>query len=258
MFKRRSIITLLLVMIGGIGTFFIIRFASRKKIKKEVKKFDFEKIDTIDVKADNSVIEIIPTNDKVSTLEWVGDESKLRQFTADIDRSTLVIAVKQKRQKLFSHESSLKVYVPEKVYQSIRVKADEEGITAEDIDVKDMLAEADNGDINLTNIHAGNVKVISDNGKVNLTDVDGTLVVEADNGSISLIADHIDRDIDFETDNAGIKIQTEVDPTNVLFDLKTDNGKTNMLGSSDRNIVIGNGDNTIRLKTNNGGITVKK
>lgn len=241
MFKRRSIIGLVLLMIVFI---FTVKSSRKVNFKNKVKKLEFEKIDTIEIKAHNVNVEIISTNEKLFTLEWVGDQSKLKQFKAYKKTSTFVVKIKSKRQNLFSrffysHISFLKVYVPEKVYQSLHL-------------------EADKGDIDLTNLHSDNVKIISDNGKVNLTDVDGKLVVKADNDDISLITDHIDRDIDFETDNADIMVQTEVEPKNVLFDIKTDDGEVDVFGSTDWNTFIGNGNNTVRLKTDKGGITVKK
>lgn len=208
MFKKRSIITLVLVGVGMVGTVFKVKSAREVNLKHNIIKFDFEKINMIDVETDNVPMEIISTNEKVARVELIGEESRIREFTADINGTTLVVEVDQKRQKFFSEISYLKIYLPKKVYQSINIETDNGGITAENIDVTSLFTEADYGDINLTNIDAGNVKITSDKGEVNLIDVEGTLGVEADNGSISLITNDIDRDIDFETENGGIIVKS--------------------------------------------------
>ncbi|MDY0407488.1 hypothetical protein [Paracerasibacillus soli] len=47
-------------------------------------------------------------------------------------------------------------------------------------------------------------------------------------------------------------------PTNVTFDVWTDNGKIDILGKFHKNTIIGNGENEVKLITSNGKITVGK
>ena len=86
----------------------------------------------------------------------------------------------------------------------------------------------------------------------------GSLKGETHNGSIALETEELDRDIDFKTNNGKIKITTEKQPSNVQFNVSVDNGKVDILNKYDRDAVIGNGKNIIKLGTHNGNISVIK
>ncbi|WP_442961150.1 hypothetical protein [Pseudogracilibacillus sp. SO30301A] len=58
------------------------------------------------------------------------------------------------------------------------------------------------------------------------------------------------------TDNGRIDVQSNKEPTNAILDLKTDNGKVRVFGESNWVTVIGNGENIIKLTTDNGSITI--
>src|SRR5699024_9152573 len=95
------------------------------------------------------------------------------------------------------------------------------------------------------------------NGKIKLADVDGQLVGRTNNGSISLIAQEIDRPIDFATDNGKILIQTEHEPTNAILDIKIDNGKVDYFGEFTWDNDNGDVEDDINLETKNIIITLK-
>src|SRR5699024_10553167 len=97
----------------------------------------------------------------------------------------------------------------------------------------------------------------TNNGKIKLADVDGQLVGRTNNGSISLIAQEIDRPIDFATDNGKILIQTEHEPTNAIIDIKIDNSKVEYFGESIWEDDIGDGEHVNKLETKNAKITLK-
>ncbi len=81
---------------------------------------------------------------------------------------------------------------------------------------------------------------------------------ETHNGSITLETEELDRDIDFKTHNGKIKITTEKEPSDVQFNVSVDNGKVDILNKYDRDAVIGEGKNIIKLATHNGSISVTK
>ncbi len=203
-------------------------------------------------------------------------------FSSEVKNSTLEVHVDMNQKKLFrfdffSKGSALKLYIPKKQYESLQIESDNGRIMIEGIDVKTADIRTDNGRIEINNMANDNLTVNSDNGRINLANVDastvttkssngkivlnhvtGTLSSKTNNGSISLITEDLERSIDFKTDNGKIEIQTEKEPTNVIFDLKTDNGSIDVFNQSDWDTVIGNGDNTIKLETDNGKIIITK
>ncbi|WP_438312058.1 DUF4097 family beta strand repeat-containing protein [Sporosarcina sp. FA9] len=188
----------------------------------------------------------------------------------------------------------LNVYIPKKIYQSIVAKTDNGRISAEkllakkigmesdngriqlsEIATTTLIAQTDNGRIEITKVQADTVKVKtdngriemqsvdcesmtveSDNGRIELDNIDGDLVGYTNNGRISLTTSHLNRNIDCKTDNGSISILSDSQPTNVTIHAKTNHGKVDVFGESNSKTVIGSGENTIRLKSDNGRITV--
>lgn len=190
---------------------------------------------------------------------------------------------------------TVNVFIPKKVYQSFAMKSDNGRIDAEkllgqkvtaksdngriqlnEIATSTLTAETDNGRITLDKIQAENIKTEtdngriemqhveadavfaeSDNGRIMLDDVNGSITGKTDNGRITLDTTSLDRNIDFQTDNGSILVQSKNEPTNVTIQAKTGNGRIDVFGERNSRTVIGTGENTIRLKSDNGRITVK-
>ncbi|NYF25485.1 DUF4097 family beta strand repeat-containing protein [Sporosarcina sp. JAI121] len=189
---------------------------------------------------------------------------------------------------------TLNVFIPKKLYQSIAMKTDNGRISAEKLLGKKVDANADNGRIQLREIAAttlvaetdnGRIDIVkvqadhlrtktdngriemhyvdadsiaaeSDNGRIELKHVSGSIVGITDNGRITLQTDSLDRNIDFQTDNGSIVIQSSSEPKNVSIHAKTGHGKIDIFGERNSRTVIGAGGHTIRLKSDNGRITV--
>ncbi|MER2090151.1 MAG: DUF4097 family beta strand repeat-containing protein [Sporosarcina sp.] len=189
---------------------------------------------------------------------------------------------------------TLNVFIPKKLYQSIAMKTDNGRISAEKLLGKKVNANADNGRIQLREIAAttlvaetdnGRIDIVkvqtdhlrtktdngriemhhveadsitaeSDNGRIELQHVSGSIVGITDNGRITLQTDSLDQNIDFQTDNGSIVIQSSSEPKNVSIHAKTGHGKIDIFGERNSRTVIGAGEHTIRLKSDNGRITV--
>lgn len=279
MFKRIIAIATLLLVVGIIGSIFTYKSVSKAEASIEEKIIQDE-FDEIDIRVDEASVEVLPTEDSTAKIELTKKQSNY-QLLADVEGSMLKVVVESKQKKLFnfgftSPFLSLKVFVPEKDYVSLDVKSDNGHLQINALLVKDVEAETDNGRIKLSNMQSDKVIATANNGKIDLenvtaqlvntktnngkiklADVDGQLVGRTNNGSISLIAQEIDRPIDFATDNGKILIQTEHEPTNAILDIKIDNGKVDYFGESTWDTVIGDGEHVINLETKNGKITLK-
>ena len=279
--KLISLIALILLVVGIIGSAFTFRsFHQSDWIIKE-ETVPSEEIEHLDIRTNNTRIEVLPTNDLDITAE-LSTKNKKYELLTEVKDDTFFIQVNDKRRNLisldfFSFGTKLIVYVPEKMWDSLQVESDNGLISVEQLTANDVHVKADNGKIELENIestditgHASNglitmknivsstVDVNTSNGKIKFDHVEGDIYGKTNNGAIEFIATDLDRSIELETDNGKIDVQTEQEPTNVTFDVRVDNGKVSIFGSSNWDTVIGNGENLIKLKTNNGSITVKK
>ena len=224
-----------------------------------------ESFSNIDVLSDNASIEIIPTTGSITTVEYGGKNEKNTKYNlkADVKGDTLTVKLKKKGWSFLSFGFSfsnmeLLITVPEKQYELMTVKNNNGKIKAENMEAVDISFETDNGNIELKNIEADSTHVQSDNGRIILDQVTGKVIGKTDNGRITLVTDNLDRSIDLTTDNGRIEITSTSEPENVTIDAKTGNGKIDVLGVKNEHTVFGKGEHLIKLRSDNGRITVSK
>ena len=281
--KKIAVTALVLLLVGIIGTIFTVGSIAETTVP-ETTELHEENYDDIVIQTNNAVVEVLPTSDEFTTVEFIGNSENNQKYEvkADVKEDTLSVNVKERWYKFFNFDFSIQspkltVYVPEKTYNSIQVETDNgrvdaNGLEANDIrissnngranaselDVKELHVTTNNGRIELQDIQSTHVTSEADNGQIHLENVDGELTGRTSNGKITLITEHLDRPIDFSTNNGQINIQAENEPTNAIFDVKVDNGSVKIFGNSNWDTVVGNGDNLIKLTTDNGSITVEK
>ncbi|GAB3062066.1 DUF4097 family beta strand repeat-containing protein [Virgibacillus ainsalahensis] len=262
--KSIAVIALILLLVGITGAVFTFKSAEPEVLEEEIEVSD-EEFTHVDIIVDNSEVKVLPTNEQTATVEFLGNQANESKYNlrAKVEGDTLFISMKEKRFKWLNVDftlpnSSLTVYLPEKLYESVRIETDNGRVQAGELQTKDVNVNSNNGQIELENVNGSTITTKTDNGRIMLEDVEGKLSARTGNGEISLRTDHLDRPIEFETDNGRIEIQTENEPTNAIFEIQVDNGKATIFGNSHWNTGVGNGDNLIKLTTNNGNINVAK
>ncbi|WP_432360079.1 DUF4097 family beta strand repeat-containing protein [Sporosarcina sp. UB5] len=190
---------------------------------------------------------------------------------------------------------ALNVFIPKKLYESISMKSDNGRINAEkligkqiecrtdngrielnELAATSLEAETDNGRIEISKVQTDRLKAKTDNGRVTMRhvdaeftyaesdngriefdQVDGELTAITDNGRIVLAGEHLDRNIDFQTDNGSIEISTMQKASNATIVAKTGHGRIDVYGERNSRSRFGDELHQIRLKSDNGRITVK-
>lgn len=262
--KKTMIIALILVGIGLVGSIVTFNLADEPLTVAEEKTIESKDITAIDIRANNETVKVISTTDQATKVELTGKATNNAKddLSVAVEGNTLSIQTENQRKffnfDFFTTSLTLTVYVPEKVYESLQVNIDNGQFQAEQLAVTNLDAKTNNGRIEISNIEANQVKVESDNGKLILEDVQGEIQGKTNNGSISLVTNNLDRPIELESDNGSIKIKSENEPTNVTFLADTGNGTISIFDKYNGNAVIGDGDNIIKLRTDNGRISVTK
>lgn len=261
--KNRGLLIVLLILLFVVlgGTFF---FQTWNKFVNDSNKkvIEDESFTTIEVVSNNAAVEIIPTNSSTTTVEYIGKRKNSKfDFTADVTNETLTVKFKEKRWNFLSFDFSkieLLVKVPEEQYDLIKIKNNNGKIKMGSLKVRDVSFETDNGNIEMDNVDAVSTRVQTNNGKIILEQVNGEIIGKTDNGRITLVTNNLDRPIDLTTDNGRIEIMSTTEPTNGIIDVKTDNGKIDVFGKKNELTVFGEGKYLIKLRSDNGGITVTK
>ncbi|MFJ8264019.1 DUF4097 family beta strand repeat-containing protein [Rummeliibacillus sp. NPDC094406] len=265
MILKISIIALVLLLIGVVGGILTFRSSNEVVSVAKTKEITNPDIKALDVQIENASVEVIPTKGNTIKIELKGKKasSSKQELSTTVNGETLSVTLKDRQFKFFTLNVmeiplSLKVYVPEKSYKSIKIECDNGKIKVTDLQVNDVYTKTDNGLITLENIKSTKTSVNSDNGMIVLKNVEGKLTGETNNGKITLKTKSLDRPIQLDSDNGIITVQTETEPTNVTFDVHVDNGTINILDKYRNAAVIGKGENLIKLTTNNGRITITK
>lgn len=261
MIKRLVIIALIFIVIGVTGSVFTFK---EKLVEKEIieKEINVDEINHIDIIMSNAAVEISPTKSETAKIVFTGDTSKIN-FEEKIDQDTLYIFGKENRITLFnvdmfSFGQSLEVELPEKMYESIKVNTDNGKININNLEVGYLESKTANGTIGFNNIIAHDVQTRTYNGRVNMENIEGDIEAKSSNGKIDVSLKSLDQSLDLHTSNGAIKVVTKEEPTNTVIDAHTGNGSIRVFGKKDWDIVTGNGDNLVKLRTSNGSIKVEK
>lgn len=214
--------------------------------------------------SDNSYVYVIPTDSNSSKITVTGIPKSLAyDFSADVKDDILNINFKDKNTNSFnfsfnSENLKIKIYIPQKLYESIQITTDNGIIESENIIASKIIIKTSNGIINLKNIVSDNLNLKSFNGIINFSgEVNKELIGETSNGKIDFNLKTMDIPINLESSNGSITIKSSKEPNNVTFDVNVNNGTTNIFSKYEDNDVIGQGENLIKLKTSNGKITIK-
>ncbi|MFP3918877.1 DUF4097 family beta strand repeat-containing protein, partial [Lysinibacillus telephonicus] len=217
----------------------------------------------VEVESENANINVIASNNNTAKAELVNNKNNKYKLDVKVDGNTLEIEVNRRGFKwlsidFFSNSPTLNLMLPEKVAGTIALETNNGTISASNLESKEMAAESDNGEILIENVKSNSIYAQSDNGELFFENLEGEILGESDNGDITLVNDSLNQPIEFETDNGSIIIQTKKEPENVKMDVYTDNGTINIFGKSNESTVIGNGENLIKLTSDNGDIIVEK
>lgn len=279
--KKLLIVATAFVIVGFIGTLLTFKSKSLTEELIETKEMnrDFTRIT---IESDNAAIEVIPSHSETTKVEFYGNKKKKKryEFTTDVTGETLTVSLKEVRKiffKFFYDSVTLKVYIPEKMYENVQILNDNGTIEANTLQSKELRLQTDNGrivleeasaqqvnahssngEIYMKNITATNVETRSDNGTVSLTDVTGDIIGKVNNGQITLKLNDLDRNMELEADNGKIVVYTANEPTNATINTFIENGKTTIFGKRTFQEVYGAGEYKINLAANNGKITVDK
>lgn len=260
--KVFSLIAIILIIIGTIGSIKTFKMpVDRADWRSLNEEFEAANIENIVIEADNANIEILPHDDPTVRIKATGRNPE-EDMNVEINGETLLIHLIHNRNKLFQFDifssvSSLKVYVPDKMFASIHAESDNGRIQGEGFKAKDVKVTTDNGLIELQYLVSDRILVEADNGKISLEGVEGDIQAETDNGAISLVTDNLDRNITLTTDVGMIDITTSTQPTNAEIIARVDLGNVNIFGHSNSHTTFGEGEYQVRLTTDIGKIKVK-
>ncbi|MFS0748974.1 DUF4097 family beta strand repeat-containing protein [Oceanobacillus sp. 1P07AA] len=278
--KKILLLASFLLVIGIIGIAITFPYGN-KEGTQETETVNIEEMDfnQLKVSADNATVNILSSNEESPRVEYTSSKDNY-DFNVETKESTLNINAEEKRLDFFNIDfllfetPSIHVYLPDKALENLQTKTDNGKITASNIEATKIYLSTDNGKINAeqiaSDLHAetsngkitlnqvaGEVNVTTNNGKIEIQQATNNIVAKTDNGSITISNENLNNPMDLQTSNGKIIVNTGTELTNATLDLRTDNGSITVFGTKDWDTVYGSGENLIKMRTNNGSITIE-
>jgi len=254
-----------LIVVGLFGAAATFNKDKSTTITKE-KTLD-ESFASVQIKADDATIRLLPTKEKQAKIELTSSKRKLNntKLKVQTDNSMVKITTKPTLRpfinfNVFDKGLHLTLYLPEKQYNKISAFSDNGKVIVKDLKAKDFSIGSNNGKVQLTRLKATNIATKVDNGKIELTNNHGKIKAISDNGKIELTAPTLEHDTNLETDNGSIHVQLKTKPTKLSIEAEVDNGSIHVFNkkySSHVTNIIQNGP-LLQLKTDNGSIRVEE
>lgn len=262
--KRISYFATLLIIVGTVGGLLTFQLREKDTSFSENKTINSGSINSLEINADNAEIEIKTTKNEAISLELTGENKNTPSLTTEMNNSNLVINVNKKHAfdlftfDFYSKPTTLKIHLPEKQYEALQVKTNNGAVAIKNAIIDTLQVETDNGRIALQDLQTQQTEVNSHNGRIAFDYVDGTIKGETSNGRISIKTADLERNIQLESNNGRIEVETDKDPINTTFDVSVDNGSVDILNQYNGSTTFGDGTNKIILRTDNGRVTVSK
>lgn len=172
--KRLSIMASLLLLVGIVGS--IVTYQLIQKPKWITQEINIEDNDfmSIDIIMNDGHVELVPTQASGAFIEISGHDIT-DDLSVTVKEASLAIVHKEMKQKLVSvnfvtKPTIVKVHVPQKNYDTLRIQSDNGTIDVRDVDADFMTLESDNGKINATNLLSTTLNVQANNGLITLKD----------------------------------------------------------------------------------------
>ncbi|SHF72132.1 DUF4097 family beta strand repeat-containing protein [Ornithinibacillus halophilus] len=237
---------------------------AKSKEKTITSRFRVDLVQHIDLVSDNAGIEFISTNNPEIIVEFSAPERKHTRYTfaANVNNGVLSIESKEKRRVSFFRlefnvsNPKIKVYLPEKQYESVTMNVVNGKISTLNLTIEDLEIETINGAVTLSNMNTKISRIQSQNGKLSFRQLTGDIRGSVTNGSINLETDYLDRSINLSSVNGRISIHSRNQPSNVTIDVDVVLGKVEVFGKDTNRAVFGDGENKVNISTVNGSVKV--
>ncbi|API92739.1 hypothetical protein J32TS6_19440 [Virgibacillus pantothenticus] len=261
--KKWSLVAIIFIIIGGVGCLFTFKSLARQEVAV-TKEVSADEVTNLEFELVNEEVTIVPTEKSDISIELKGRSNRPDKEFLEIEQQDGTLIVRKKPEKFriqfFNRGDSLTLTVrlPQKEFASMQIDSKNGAIYGEQFSVKTLHASAANGKIVLEQVKTDTTEVSTRNGGVELSHVEGRLIGKTSNGSMALLTDKLNQSMELNTKNGSIDINVKEEPTNVTYDLRTDNGGIEVFGNDDWDTVVGDGTHIIKAVTANGSIAIMK
>ena len=264
MIKKLSFLASLLLIIGVIGSIATFSSVNNEIItSNETQHILNDKITSIQIDVESTDVEFIPVQrmDK-ARIELVSEngETLKEHFAVEDEGETLLISQQSKNEKWFNfnpfmQSRTLKIYAPEKMYNTLNINGVSTDIFLQNVEAKSMNISTVSGDIEGENINAEGSVIETVSGDIQLENIQGEMKTVTASGDVFMSMTEISESVNVKTTSGDIDITSIKEPSDVTFDVSTSAGDINLFDKYNSDAKIGKGTIIIQLETSSGDIT---
>jgi lia operon protein LiaG len=236
---------------------------------------DNKDISHIEIDLSSTDLSILPTTEDEIFVELKGKVSKKLKQNLDLivqdSGQTLRIGLAGEDQiklniGVLIVDTSVEVYLPQKVYESIKIHSSSGDINVQNIKVKESMMEASSGDILINNLASPETHFITSSGGIELLNVIGDIKAEASSGDIIIEHLEVNGDIDAKTSSGDITVEYAEAPTSLSIDFSGSSGEGEIMlegiqyeKKSENTIrgTIGSGEFRVQAETSSGDLYLR-
>jgi len=283
--KKISLI-LLIVMVGsfliaGIGfriTGGISHFINGNGVAQEideVKYFDIEGVDNINIDVTSTNVDIIPTDDSQVKVHFHGEVSSVSlksRFELDAIRNnnTIDIDIISNSFTSISFGSmayvnvKLDIYVPKNYDKNILIDSTSSDVKINNLSLNNLTNETTSGNLIIDKVNTVKTRVKTTSGDIVASEFNGDLDVKSTSGNINIDYENFENEIKIETVSGEVELNLEKE-SKFYLKAKTTSGDINcnypitINNNVKKNVIegnVGDSDNSIVIKTTSGDIDI--
>lgn len=268
MVKKLFIIAIVLIVIGVVGCIFTYNSAIKSSEIDESKSVDYENIDAIQINTIATNVEVIATkNQKEASFHLQGKikGSKKPKLSVNVDGTKLIVDLEEKKGNTFwfmlgpnisSDSLKLKVYVPEKLLNSVAIDTVSGDLHVENIQARTLTFSSISGDIDGEKLQSEKATIESVSGEVKIKEIIGKIKVSSTSDDIELSMKDLIYPMQVESTSGDIEVRIENEPTDVAFQVNSVSGDINIFDQYNGNTTIGKGSILAKLNTISSDISV--
>lgn len=186
------------------------------------KIIDSKHIDEIYVNTDGQNVELQPTSEKNVKVE----SDKLKDIKIEEKENMVTIDAGESSAGITLETPTIRIYVPEKVYEKIEVKTVSGDVEAEQIEAKTMQLWNDSGNIIVDNYKGEKIESTSKSGEITLKEIDSDFEIYNDTGEVHvLMIKGINSEGKIETQSGNVNISFAQEPKDIAIDVGASSGR---------------------------------
>jgi lia operon protein LiaG len=229
---------LLLFIIGVIGTIISVSASGGFSLdtynvndKVVVNNKDISKVE---IDLSSSDLTVLPTTDKEITVEFNGKISKKLKKKIKLDvkerDNTLKIELKDEDQIKFNIgvmivDTNVEVYLPEKIYESLKIDLSSGDIEMENIKSKEFILEASSGDIIVRDLEATINQFHTSSGEIKASNIIGNIAADTSSGDITIQNEDVTGDIKAEASSGDVTVEFKEEPSSLAIEFRASSGE---------------------------------